>query len=95
MRMFRSAFIVAALAAPMLMASSTANAACFRKCTAINSSGACTSHTDSCVPVLASVGNKLKPLRDGMRCRSQGLLCDYTGCKPVCGALPKAKKQKM
>ena len=89
MRMVRLALIAAAAAVPMLMAVvSSADAACFRKCTAILSSGACSAHETVCTPVLASVEKKLKPLRDGMRCRSQGLLCDYTGCKPVCG-VPK------
>ena len=91
--MVRLALIAAAAAVPMLMAVvSSADAACFRKCTGLSSSGACTAHDTVCEELKASVANKLKPLRDGMRCRSQGLLCDYTGCKPVCGAPPKTKK---
>ena len=94
MRMSGSALMVAALAASIFIAaSSPANAICFRKCTGINSAGACTSHTTECEELEASVAKKLKPLRDGMRCRSQGLLCDYTGCKAVCGAPPKKKKK--
>jgi len=93
MRVLRSALMAVMLAAPVLLAANgSADAACFRKCTAINSSGTCTAHEGTCEPVEASIGNKLKPLKDGMRCRSQGLLCDYTGCKPVCGTLPKKKK---
>ena len=93
MRSLRLALLTAAMAAPLLIAASgPADAACFRKCTSILSSGACSAHDSACEPVEASVAKKLKPLRDGMRCRSQGLLCDYTGCKPVCGAPPKTKK---
>jgi hypothetical protein len=92
MRTLRLALTAAAVAAPVLMAAvSPANALCIRKCTAILSSGACSAHETVCEPVEASVAKKLKPLRDGMRCRTQALLCDYTGCKPVCGALPKKK----
>ena len=93
MRSLRLALLTAAMAAPLLTAASgPADAACFRKCTGLSSSGACTAHDTVCEELKASVANKLKPLRDGMRCRSQGLLCDYTGCKPVCGAPPKTKK---
>jgi hypothetical protein len=89
MRIVRLTLIAAAAAVPMLVGPlSSADAACFRKCTAILSSGACSAHSTECVELKASVATKLKPLRDGMRCRSQGLLCDYTGCKPVCG-VPK------
>jgi hypothetical protein len=88
------ALMAIAMAAPLLIAASgPANAICFRKCTGLNpGSGACTSHETVCEELLQSVADKLKPLRDGMRCRTQGLLCDYTGCKAVCGAPPKKKK---
>lgn len=92
MRVSRPAMMVAALAASMFIAASgSADAGCFRKCTAILSSGACSNHANECTPMLESV--HLKPLKDGMRCRTQGLVCDYTGCKPVCGAPPKMAKK--
>jgi hypothetical protein len=90
--MLRSALIVAGLAAPMLIAASgAANAICFRKCTAILPSGACSNHQEQCIQLEERVAKKMKPLRDGMTCKSQGLLCDYTGCKAVCGTPPKKK----
>jgi hypothetical protein len=29
-----------------------------------------------------------------MRCRSEGLLCDFTGCKTVCGTPARMAKKK-
>jgi len=92
MRALRSALIALAVAAPALIAASGPADACYRKCTSILSSGACSNYENECTPMLASV--HLKPLKDGMRCRTQGLVCDYTGCKPVCGAPPKMAKKK-
>jgi len=94
MRM-RLTLIAAAAAVPMLIAAvSSADAACFRKCTKINASGSCTAYSDSCDPVPESAGKNLKALRDGMSCRTQGLVCDWaTGCKAVCGAPKMAKKK--
>jgi hypothetical protein len=93
MRLLRSALMIALLTSPVLIAASgPANAFCYRKCTSILSSGACSADERVCEPVEASVAKKLKALPDGMRCRSEGLLCDYTGCKTVCGAPKMAKK---
>ena len=93
MRSLRLALITLAMAAPaLMMAGGPADAACFRKCTGLLPSGACSNHETECTPMLESV--HLKPLKDGMRCRTQGLVCDYTGCKPVCGAPPKMAKKK-
>jgi len=95
MRLLRSALIFALLTTPVLMATSgPANAFCFRKCTSILSSGACSADERVCEQVEASVAKKLKPLPDGMRCRSEGLLCDFTGCKTVCGAPARMAKKK-
>ena len=92
MRTLRLALTAATVAVPVLLAAvSPADAFCFRKCTSILSSGACSADEKVCEPVEASVAKKMKPLREGMRCRTQGLLCDYTGCKPVCGSQPKKK----
>jgi hypothetical protein len=85
MRSLRLALMAVALAAPVLMAASgTADAMCIRQCDRLGSGGACTHHTTICKELEASVGEKMKALRKGMRCRTPALLCDYGACKPVC-----------
>ncbi len=83
MRLLRSVLLMAAVAAPVAIAASTsADAACFRRCEAIVSSGFCT-RWGPCEELLESI---LKPARSAKACRATaGLMCDYNSCKPVCG----------
>jgi hypothetical protein len=84
MRSFRLALMAVALAAPVLMAASgTADAMCIRQCDRL-SGGACTHHSTICKELEASVGQKMKALSKGMRCRTPALLCEYGTCKSVC-----------
>jgi len=91
MRLLRLALMAAAVAVPLVIAGSSSDAACFRRCTDINPvSGECTRH-GPCEEMKASVAAKLKPLRSPKSCRrSQGLLCDYGTCKPVCNPNKKS-----
>lgn len=86
MRLLRSVLLMAVVATPMVIAaSSSANAACFRHCTAILSSGFCTQY-GPCEEMLESIATNLKPLRSAKTCRATlGIVCDYNSCKPVCG----------